>query len=90
MRILVVAGSQAAAVSDVIDHSSPNVEINPRQMLVRKGDTEIHYVVVKGERDTDRLRGLRFDHIVEHSSFNPYRSWDKGLMLTAIRAIVLR
>lgn len=91
MRILVLCGRSLSAEDEAVNHVSSDVEVRLRPYpVIRKGSTEVHYVTVRHDSDTDRFHGLRFDLVVEHSSFNIGRTWTEGRLLNRVRAMVLR
>lgn len=91
MRILVLVGSDIAAQREARFNSSRDVVFRSRPSVVaRKGEAEVHYIVMCNDRDADRLRGCRFDLIIEDASFNPGRSHERGRLMDLVRATVLR
>ena len=91
MRILVLVGSDYIAQTEARINSGRAVVFRSRPFVTaRLGDTEVYYVPVRQDHDIDRLRGVRFDLIIEDGSFNPERSFVKGDLLDIVRQTVLR
>lgn len=91
MRILVIMGSDHLARSKADQNSSRDVVVKMRpSVVVRKGDTEVHYRTIRSSQDVQMFRGQRFDLIIEDYSFNPERSWAKRDLLTQLQIMVLR
>lgn len=88
MKILVIGGQMHAMKEDLLFgmHRDNIQEILHHRNLIRMKDgSEIHMCVIRSERDTECLRGLRFDLIIEHETF-PRSMY----LLQLVRAIVLR
>lgn len=91
MRILVIMGSDHLARSEAGQNSSRDVVVKMKpSVVVRKGDTEVHYRPIRSSHDVQMFRGQRFDLIIEDCSFNPERSHAKGDWLYELQAMVLR
>ena len=91
MKILVLVGSDMVAQTEARINSGRAVAFRSRPVVTaRLGDTEVCYVPVRQEHDIDRLRGVRFDLIIEDGSFNPECSFVKGELLDIVRRTVLR
>lgn len=91
MRILTVVGKMDWAKTDARNNIGPEVVMGLEPYLyISTGETLVDFVSVHEERDTDRLRGLRYDYVVEHFTYNPDRTRRKGDLLDLIRIIVLR
>jgi hypothetical protein len=58
---------------------------------VSQGTTEVHYVPIRSEQDCERLRGLRYDLVIEDASFfDSWRRAEQDLLMSLVRAYVLR
>lgn len=91
MRILVITGSDQAAENEALSSSSNTLSFRRRPTVtLRLGDTEVHYVPVRSERETEKFRGQRYDLTIEDHSFNPERSHEKCRWLRIVQMMVLR
>ena len=91
MKILVLVNDQKIAEQDARMNSGPNVRVTIRpNVVVRKEGVEVWYFTVKSANDVERLRGMRFDLLIEDGSFNHERSYEKGRWLDLARMTVLR
>lgn len=85
MRILVVGQQLNIMLNDMIDNANKENLIANRSIgRLQYPDCEIKCVVIRNRDDLNKLHGLRFDLIVEHSTFN---AWGQ---MAEIRAMVLR
>lgn len=88
MKVLMIGGQMHAMKEDLLFgvHRDSIEEISHHRNLIRMKDgSEIHMCVIRSERDTECLRGLHFDLIIEHGTF-PRSIY----LLQLVRAIVLR
>lgn len=89
MRILVVCGSMRdiRMAFDLCD--STVMRIYQPTTLQKEGGM-VHFAVLNTAHDLERFRGLRYDVIIEHESFNLRRSLLVGRLLYELRKMVLR
>lgn len=88
MKALMIGGQMHAMKEAIQFMSAPGSIkqiLHHRNIVYMQDGSEIHMCVVKTELDIEYLRGLRFDLIVEHSTFPRSRH-----LLEMIRAMVLR
>lgn len=91
MRILIVCDTQMAARDEAHRSCGPNVTLRMfHDAEVTKDDTVVVYASVYDWHDIHKIRGTRFDMVIEDCSFNPQRRHDRARMLNEVRAQVLR
>lgn len=90
MRILILVDREVHARESARAVSSEvKVTVGPR-VRVEKGGSVVDFFVLRNENDAERLRGLRYDLVVEHESFNFGRSYIVGAAAELAKQIVLR
>lgn len=90
MRILVLVDREIHGINAAGAVSS-DVTVRTRPVTsVSKGDSIVDFRVMRTESDAERLRGLRYDLVIEHESFNFGRSHSVGRAAELAKQIVLR
>lgn len=88
MKILVVGGNMTAMMEATIQGLAPSSIhriLKTTSRVEVKPNSTIDHVVIRNEMDTERLRGIRYDLVVEHASFpRDYNLW------SLVRHMVLR
>ena len=90
MRVLVLVDREVHAREAVRASSSEATVRVGGRVSVSKGDSVVDFHVVRTESDAHRLRGLRYDLVIEHESFNFGRSYEVGRAAELVKQIVLR
>lgn len=88
MRILVVGANMSAMKHDVLNGLVPTqilTVLHSTNRIELIDGSEIHLKQIACSRDCEKLRGARYDWVIEHSSF-PRDSY----IYSIVRAIVLR
>lgn len=88
MKVLMIGGQMHAMKEAILFGTRrDNIEeiLHHRNLIRMKDGSEIHMCVIRSERDTECLRGMHFDLIIEHETF------PKSIyLLQLVRAITLR